>query len=50
MGNKQPKLTPAEAAKKQKKMITKSIRSLEREQKNLQNSETKTMAEMKKLA
>ena len=50
MGNKQPKLTPAEQAKKQKRIINKSIRELEREQKNLQKSETKFMNEMKKLA
>ena len=39
MGNSQPKIDPKEVAKQNKRMIDKSIRTIEREQKKLQGQE-----------
>ena len=50
MGNKQPKLSPEEEAKQNKRTIKKAIRDIERERGRLQKQETKTLAEIKKLA
>jgi len=50
MGNKQPKLDPKEEAKQHKRTITRAIRQIERERTKLQNSEKKSLAEIKKLA
>ena len=51
MGNKQgPAVDPKEAAREQKRIITRSERKLEREIKGLERQEAKTMKEVKKLA
>ena len=50
MGNKQGQVDPKEAAKEQKRVITRSQRKLEREIKALERQEAKTMREIKKLA
>ena len=50
MGNKQAQIDPKEAAKEQKKVISRSQRKLEREIKALERQEAKTMREIKKLA
>jgi len=50
MGNKGPAIDPKEAAREQKRIITRSERKLEREVKNLERQEAKTMKEIKKLA
>ena len=50
MGNSAPKIDPKEAAKENKRVITRAIRSLERERKKLQNQEAKTLKEIKALA
>jgi len=50
MGNKQPTIDPKEAAREQKRIITRSNRKLEREIKGLERQEAKTMKEVKKLA
>ena len=41
MGNSQPKIDPAEQAKQNKRMVSKSIRTIEREQKKLIAQEPK---------
>lgn len=50
MGNKQPTIDPKEAAREQKRIITRANRKLEREIKGLERQEAKTMKEVKKLA
>ena len=50
MGNKQPKLTPKEEARQNKRTVDRAIRHIEREQKKLQQQETKALADIKKLA
>ena len=50
MGNKGPQIDPKEAAKEQKRVITRSQRKLEREIKALERQEAKTMREIKKMA
>ena len=50
MGNKQPKMTPEEEAKANKRAISKTIREIERERKKLQNQEAKTLKSIKDLA
>ena len=50
MGNKQPVIDPKEAAREQKRIITRANRKLEREIKTLERQEAKTMKEVKKLA
>ena len=50
MGNKQAQVDPKEAAKQQKRTISRSQRQLEREIKALERQEAKTMREIKKLA
>ena len=50
MGNSQPKIDPAEQAKQNKRMVSKSIRTIEREQKKLIAQEPKTLKEIKNLA
>lgn len=50
MGNKQQKIDPKEAAREQKRIITRANRKLEREIKALERQEAKTMKEVKKLA
>jgi len=50
MGNKGPQIDPKEAAREQKRIITRSERKLEREIKALERQEQKTMTEIKKLA
>ncbi len=50
MGNKGPAIDPKEAAREQKRIITRSERKLEREIKGLERQEAKTMKEVKKLA
>ena len=43
MGNKQPKLTPEEEAKQNKRAIQKTVRQIDRERTKLQNQEAKTL-------
>ena len=50
MGNKGPQIDPKEAAREQKRIITRSERKLEREIKGLERQEAKSMKEVKKLA
>ena len=50
MGNKGPQIDPKEAAKEQKRIITRSERKLNREIGALERQEAKTMREVKKLA
>ena len=50
MGNKGPKIDPKEEAKQNKRTIARAIRKIETERKKLQNSEAKTLAEIKKMA
>jgi charged multivesicular body protein 2A len=50
MGNSQPKLTPKEEARANKKVVDKASRHLDRERTKLQNSEKKILTEIKKLA
>jgi hypothetical protein len=50
MGNKQAVIDPKEAAREQKRIITRSSRKLEREIKALERQEAKTMKEVKRLA
>lgn len=50
MGNSQPKIDPKEAAKENKRVITRAIRQIERERTKLQNQEAKTLKEIKALA
>jgi len=50
MGNKQVKIDPKEAAREQKRIITRANRKLEREIKGLERQEAKTMKEVKRLA
>ena len=50
MGNKGPQIDPKEAAREQKRIITRSERKLNREIGALERQEAKTMREIKKLA
>lgn len=50
MGNKQPKPTPQEIAKENKRKIERSMRHLERERKKLEREEPKILTDIKKLA
>ena len=50
MGNKQPKLSAKEMARQNKRVVSKAVRRIEREQTKLQNDEKKVLAEIKKLA
>ena len=50
MGNSQPKLTPKEQARQNKRTVDKAVRHIEREKTKLQSSEHKILAEIKKLA
>ena len=50
MGNKQPKLTPEEEAKQNKRAIQKTVRQIDRERTKLQNQEAKTLKQIKDLA
>ena len=50
MGNKAPEIDPKELARQNKRMIDKSIRTVEREQKKLQAQEKKLLQDIKALA
>jgi len=50
MGNKAPEVDPKEVARQNKRMISKSIRTVEREQKKLMGQEAKLLKEIKALA
>ena len=50
MGNNAPKVDPKEQAKENKRVITRAIRNIERENKKLQGQEAKTLKEIKTLA
>lgn len=50
MGNSQPKLTPKEEARQNKRVVDRAVRHIERERQKLQNQEVKLLAEIKKLA
>ena len=50
MGNNAPKIDPKEQAKENKRVITRAIRNIERENKKLQGQEAKTLKEIKALA
>ena len=47
MGNKQPKLTPKEEARQNKRTVDRAHRALEREQKKLMAQEQKCLAEIR---
>lgn len=50
MGNKAPEVDPKELAKQNKRMIDRSVRTVEREQKKMQAQEQKLLKEIKALA
>ncbi len=50
MGNSQPKLTPKEEARQNKRTVDRAVRHIERERQKLQNQETKILNEIKNLA
>ena len=50
MGNSEPKLTPKELARQNKRTVDRAVRHIERERSKIQNNETKILAEIKKLA
>ena len=50
MGNKAPEVDPKEVAKQNKRMIDRSVRTVEREQKKMQGQEAKLLKEIKVLA
>jgi hypothetical protein len=50
MGNSQPKLTPKELARQNKRIVDKAVRQIERERGKLQNNEGKLLTEIKMLA
>ena len=50
MGNKQPAVDPAEEAKKQKRIMNKAIRDIEREIKKNEADEKKTLKLIKDMA
>ena len=50
MGNKQPKKTPEEIVKENKRLINKSLRHLERERSKMEREEPKILNDIKKLA
>ena len=50
MGNSQPKLTPAEEARQNLRIVTRAVRHIDRERVKLQNNEKKMLEEIKKLA
>ena len=50
MGNSQPKLTPKEQARQNKRIVDKAVRQIERERVKLQNNEVKILNEIKMLA
>ena len=50
MGNKPPQKSPEEIAKENKRMLSRAIRTVEREQKKLQNQEAKLLKDIKALA
>ena len=47
MGNKQPKIDPAEQAKQQKRIVDRAVRTIEREQKKLQKDEENILKTIK---
>ena len=50
MGNSQPKLTPKELARQNKRVVDKAVRQIDRERTKLQSNEVKLLEEIKKLA
>ena len=50
MGNSQPKLTPAEEARQNKRVVDRAVRHIDRERVKLMNNEKKMLEEIKKLA
>ena len=50
MGNKAPEVDPKEVAKQNKRMLARSVRTVEREQKKLIAQEAKLLKEIKALA
>jgi charged multivesicular body protein 2A len=50
MGNSQPKLTPKELARQNKRIVDKAVRQIDRERTKLQGNEGKLLEEIKKLA
>lgn len=50
MGNKNPKLTPAEQMRQSKRQINRGIREIDRERVKIENQQKKVTAEIKKLA
>lgn len=50
MGNSQPKLTPKELARQNKRIVDKAVRQIERERGKLQTNEGKLLNEIKMLA
>ena len=50
MGNSQPKLTPKEQARENKRIVDRAVRQLDREKSNLARNEQKILKEIKQLA
>lgn len=50
MGNSQPKKTPKELARENKRIVDRAVRQIERERQKLGNQETKLLNEIKVLA
>ena len=50
MGNNQPKLTPKEEARQNKRIVDKAVRQIERERGKIANQEAKMLNEIKMLA
>lgn len=50
MGNSQPKKTPKELARDNKRIVDRAVRQIERERQKLGNQETKLLNEIKVLA
>lgn len=50
MGNSQPKLTPKELARQNKRIVDRAVRQIERERQKLSGNEGKLLEEIKKLA
>jgi len=50
MGNSQPKMTPKEMARQNKRIVDRAVRQIERERNKLESQEKKLLEEIRKLA
>ena len=50
MGNSEPKLTPKELARQNRRIVERAVRQIERERQKLEGQEKKILEEIKKLA